>query len=288
MRLHRALGLAALATLFAGFLQVASPAHAAPACEPDKVATKYPKLAGKKLKIGQDGESAPFSQRDPKDFNHLIGLDADMARATFACIGVPIEFTTGAWSGLIPAAMSGQIDVMWDTLLYTPERAQRMDFVAYMNSATAIIVPKGNPKKIKSVDEMCGMTGTANLGTTQEAMLRASSDKCVAAGKKPIDIITSTDMPASVRLVQNSRADAALTNKFVGDIAAQTNPAIEVAFGVVTGARIAVGTAKGNDDLVKAMFDALTVLKANGEMKKIYETNKVDYALVTDPEILTK
>ena len=287
MRLRHAIGVWAIAGLFA-VAHTASPAYAAPACEPEKLATKYPKLAGKKLKIGQDGESAPFSHRDPKDFNHLIGLDADMARAAFACIGVPIEFTTGAWSGLIPAAMSGQIDVMWDTLLYTPERAKRMDFVAYMNSATAIIVPKGNPKKIKAVTDMCGLTGTANLGTTQEAMLREGSEKCVAAGKKPIEIVTSTDMPAGLRLVLNSRADASLTNKFVGDIAAQTTPAIEVAAGIVTGARIAVGTAKGNDDLVKAIADALTVLKANGEMKKIYEANKVDYDLVTEPEILTK
>lgn len=285
MRLQNAVVACALALLLA-----AGPvsAQAAPACEPDKLAAKYPKLAGKKLTIGQDGESAPFSHRDPKDFNHLIGLDADLVRATFACIGVPIEFKTGAWSGLIPAAMSGQIDVMWDTLLYTPERAKRMDFVAYMNSATAIIVPKGNPKKIKAVADLCGLTGTANLGTTQEAMLREGSDKCVAAGKKPIEIVTSTDMPAGLRLVQNSRADASLTNKFVGDIMAASTPSIEVAAGVVTGARIAVGTAKGNDDLVKAIFEGLSVLRANGEMKKIYEANKVDYDLVTDPEILTK
>jgi polar amino acid transport system substrate-binding protein len=284
MRLRHAIGICALAVLFAAHTS----ASAAPACEPDKLATKYPKLAGKKLTIGQDGESAPFSHRDPKDFNHLIGLDADLVRATFACIGLPIEFKTGAWSGLIPAAMSGQVDLMWDTLLYTPERAKRMDFVAYMKSATAIIVPKGNPKKIKAVADMCGLTGTANLGTTQEAMLREGSEKCVAAGKKPIDIITSTDMPASLRLVQNSRADTALTNKFVGDIMAASTPTIEVSAGIVTGALIAVGTAKGNDDLINAIFDALSVLQANGEMKKIYEANKVDYDLVIAPDILTK
>jgi polar amino acid transport system substrate-binding protein len=286
---HRhAIGIAALSGLLIGLLQIASPAEAAPVCEPDKLATKYPKLVGKKLKIGQDGESAPFSHRDPKDFNKLIGLDADTARAVFACAGVPIEFTTGAWAGLIPAAMSGQIDVMWDTLLYTPERAKRMDFVAYMNAASGVVVPKGNPKKIKAIDEMCGMIGTASLGTTQEAMLRASSEKCVAGGKKPIEIITSTDIPSGMRLVQNARADALVTNKFLGDMMAASVPAVEMAFGVVTGARIAAGTAKGNDDLVKAIFDGLTVLKGNGELKKIFEANKVDYSLVTEPEILTK
>jgi polar amino acid transport system substrate-binding protein len=263
-------------------------AFAAPVCEPDKLAAKYPKLAGKKIKIGQDGESRPFSFRDPKDFNHLIGLDADVARAVFACAGVPIEFSTGSWSGLIPAAMSGQIDVMWDTLLYTAERAKRLDFVAYMNSATGVMVPKGNPKKVKSLDDLCGLSGTANLGTTQEAMLREASAKCTAAGKKAVDVITSTDMPAGTRLVQNARADVLVTNKFYGDALAETNKEIEMAFGVVTNARIASGTAKGNDDLVKAMFDGLTVLRANGELKKIYDTYKVDYSLVTEPEILTK
>src|SRR6266403_2170092 len=162
------------------------------ACEPARLAAKYPGLAGKTIKIGQDGESVPFSMRDPKDFSKLIGLDADLAQATFACIGVPMQFVIGTWAGLIPAAMSGQIDVMWDTLLYTPERAKRMDFVAYMNAATGVVVPKGNPKKIKSLDDLCGMTATASLGTTQEAMLRQAGEKCVAAGKKTVEIITST------------------------------------------------------------------------------------------------
>ena len=56
-------------------------------CEPDKLATKYPSLAGKTIKIGQDGESPPYSFRDPKDFNNVIGADADMVRAAFKCIG---------------------------------------------------------------------------------------------------------------------------------------------------------------------------------------------------------
>lgn len=276
------------AILIIGLLMAPLVASAGPACEPNKLGTKYPALVGKKITVGQDGESAPFSHRDPKDFNHLTGLDADTARAVFACAGVPIQFKTGAWGGLIPATMSGQIDVMWDTLLYTPERAKRMDFVAYMNAATGVVVPKGNPKGIKSIDDMCGLTGSASIGTTQEALLRQTSQKCVAAGKKPITIITSTDIPSGMRLVQNGRADAVVTNKFLGDLMAESNRAVEMAFGVVTGARIAAGTAKGNPDLVKAMYDGLVVLKANGELKKIFDANKVDYSLVTEPEVLTK
>ena len=64
----------------------------------------------------------------------------------FACAGVKMEFTVGGWSGLIPAVVGGQMDVLWDTLLYTPERAKQLDFVGYMNAATGILVAKGNPK----------------------------------------------------------------------------------------------------------------------------------------------
>jgi len=45
MRLRHAFGVCAVAALFA-FAHTASPAYAAPACEPDKLAAKYPKLAG--------------------------------------------------------------------------------------------------------------------------------------------------------------------------------------------------------------------------------------------------
>jgi len=259
------------------------------ACEPAKLASKYPGLVGKTIKVGQDGESVPFSTRDPKDFTKLVGLDADLAQATFACIGVPMQFQIGTWAGLIPAAMSGQIDVMWDTLLYTPERAKKLDFVVYMNAATGMLVAKGNPKNIHALGDLCGLTSTTTLGTTQEAMLRDASSKCVASGKPAVNIITSTDMPSGLRLVQNARADLVSVNKFVGDSMVAANPTtVESAFDVVTGAKIAVGTAKGNTDLVKALREGLAAIRASGAEKAIYERYHVDYSLTTEPVVLTE
>jgi polar amino acid transport system substrate-binding protein len=127
-------------------------------CEPDKVGTKYPGLVGKTIRIGQDGESPPYSYRDPNNFENLIGLDADMARAAFACIGVPVEFKTGAWSGLLPAVIAGQLDVMWDTLYYTPERAKSVDFVTYMIAATGGWSPKATPRA-SSLSTMSAASG---------------------------------------------------------------------------------------------------------------------------------
>jgi polar amino acid transport system substrate-binding protein len=288
LRNLKALGVAAGFALLAGSAWCGARADEV-VCEPSKLATKYPGLVGKTIKVGQDGESVPFSMRDPKDFSKLIGLDADLAQATFACIGVPMQFVIGTWSGLIPAAMAGQIDVMWDTLLYTPERAKKLDFVNYMNAATGMLVAKGNPKNIHGLGDLCGLTGTTTLGTTQEAMLRDASGKCVAAGKAAVNIITSTDMPSGLRFVQNARADLVAVNKFVGDsMVAANSTTVESAFDVVTGAKIAVGTAKGNADLVKALRDGLAAIRASGAEKTIYDRYHIDYGLTTEPVVLTE
>src|SRR3954469_11560012 len=134
--------LAAAALLVAAGLAPRTAQAADAKCEPDKLATKYPSLAGKTIKVGTDPETPPYTMRDPKDFNHLIGLDTELAEATFKCIGAPIEFKVGAWSGQLPAVANGQTDVMWDTLYYTPERAQQMNFVIYFRAATGGLVAK--------------------------------------------------------------------------------------------------------------------------------------------------
>jgi polar amino acid transport system substrate-binding protein len=278
----------AIGAVIAAALVVSSSASAA-TCEPDKVATKYPSLAGKTIKIGQDGESPPYSFRDPKDFSHLIGLDADLARATFACAGLKVEFMTGGWSGLLPAVVAGQADIMWDTLYYTPERAKQADFVTYLTAATGGLVAKGNPKSIKSLDDVCGMRATAGLGTVEEVAFRDLSKKCVAAGKKDISIVTYPDMPGGTRLIQNDRADLMMTDLGMVNSFIKGNPvAFERGFMIVTDYKIAVGYTKNNSDLGQAILDGLTVLRENGTEKEIFDKYGVDYSLARTSEILTK
>jgi polar amino acid transport system substrate-binding protein len=123
------------------------PASAAGKCEPAALAAKYPSLAGKTIKVAQDPQGPPYAFRDPEDFDKLIGLDAELVRASFACIGVPFEFKTGSWSGLLPSVIAGQADLMWSNLYYTPKRAEQVDFVTFLLAATQGHRPQGQPEK---------------------------------------------------------------------------------------------------------------------------------------------
>ena len=260
-----------------------------PKCEPDKLATKYPSLKGKTIKLATDAESPPYSFRDPKDFNNIIGIDVDMARAAFKCIGAAMEISTGAWSGLLPSVIAGQTDLMWDDLYYTAERAKQVDYVVYMIAGTGGLVRKGNPKHIASLADVCGLNGTAGLGTVEEAALRDQSKKCVAEGKKEITILTYPDIPAGTRLVQNDRADVMVTDLALVDQLAHDNPTLyERGIKIVSDFNIGIAMKKGNDDLVKAIFDAVRALQADGTQKATFTKYNVDTSLIIPIALRTK
>jgi polar amino acid transport system substrate-binding protein len=266
-----------------------APATAAEAkCEPDKVATKYPSLAGKTIKVAQDGEGPPYTYRDPQDFEKLIGLDADLVRATMACIGVKFEFKTGAWSGLLPSVIAGQSDVMWSNLYYTPARAEQVDFVTYLIAATRGMVHKGNPKKINSLDDACGARAAAGLGTVEEAMFRGLSDKCTAAGKPAIELVTYPDRPSGIRLVQNDRADLLMGDAGgLGFFIKQYPNELESGYVIVTNYKVGPGINKKMPELRQAIFDAMQILQADGTQKALMTKYNVDPELIRPVEMHT-
>jgi polar amino acid transport system substrate-binding protein len=267
-------------TMLAGF----SPAVAQSAtCAP----SKYPTVAGKTFRIGQDGESPPYSFRDPQNFDQLIGFDADLARSAFSCLGAKVEFKIGGWSGLLPAVIAGQSDAMWDNLYYTAERAKQVDYITYMIAGTGILTKKGNPKNIHSVADACGLTATAVLGTVEEAAFRDQSAKCQGAGKPAINILTAPDIPAATRLIQTGRADLFMNDLAVIDIlAADSKGELQRSVKIISDFKIGVAVKKGRDDLVNGIHDAIVIRQHDGTEKALYAKYKIDPSLSLPSEIL--
>jgi polar amino acid transport system substrate-binding protein len=284
MRASTFIAALALAVLLAGQASAAEGK-----CAPEAVAAKYPSLAGKTIRVAQSGEGAPFTFRDPENFENLIGLDADLVRATSACIGVKFEFKTGAWSGLLPAVIAGQADLMWSNLYYTPTRAEQVDFVTYLLAATGGMVKKGNPKNIHSLDDACGVRAAAGLGTVEEAMFRKVSDKCVAAGKPAIELVTYADRPSGIRMVQNDRADLLMGDLGSMDYTiAQLPNELERGYMMLTDYKVGPGIAKSMPELRQAVFDSLQIIAAEGTMKKLMIKYNVDPTLERPVEMWTK
>lgn len=273
-----------------GLALSASAAHAAaPACEPARLATKYPSLAGSTVKIGADPQTSPYVMRDGNDFNKIVGADTELAAAVLDCAGIKHEMFLGAWSGMLPATASGQVDIFWDTLYYTPERAKQLDFVVYMQAGTGALTQKGNPKKITAVDVSCGTTYAVGLGTVEEATMHKQDDACRAAGKPGIAIMTYPDTASGSRLVQNGRADIMLSDlSMVNSLVASNPDTFSLAYKIMTGFDIGAAVKKGNADLLRAIDDGLVVMQANGTQKAIFAKYHIDPELAVPAAIKTQ
>jgi polar amino acid transport system substrate-binding protein len=280
----------AAAAILAGGAFAVSAGWAAEKCEPGALAGKYPSLVGKTIRVAQDPQGGPpYSFRDPENFDTIVGLDADTVRAAFDCIGVPFEFKTGSWSGLLPAVIAGQADVMWSNLYYTPARAEQVDFVTYRLSATRGIVRKGNPKNVHALDDACGVRAAAGLGTVEEAMFRGISEKCVAAGKPALEIVTYPDRPTGIRMLLNDRADLMMGDSGGGAYTVKLyQNDLESGYVILTDYKVGPGISKSMPELRRAIFDAMQILQADGTEKQLMVKYDVDPELQRPVEIFTK
>lgn len=275
--------LAGLVATAVGF-GTAGPAQAA--CEPEKVATKYPGLAGKTLKVGLDPTLPPIMYRDPNNPSKIIGQDPDMVEAAMKCLGLKYELVGLDFGTLVPTLQAGQIQLIWSNIYYTPARAQAADFVNYATTGTAGIVKKGNPKNIKSIEDVCGKRAAPILGTVEDKGFQDASAKCVAAGKPAIEITPYPNAPATSRALENDRADVSMYDVVLVDQVVRTNPdKFERAYYFRSGIKIGVAVKKGNEELVTAVRDAITELQANGTQKALMQKNGIDPTLAIPVEI---
>ena len=257
-------------------------------CEPKAMATKYPGLKERTIKIGADPQTPPYVMRDGTDFNKVVGVDADLARAVFDCIGAKYEFVLGGWSGLLPAVNSGQIDVMWDDLYYKPERAKTVDFAIYMKAGTGALVPAANSKKIADKGDFCGVTVSYAVGSAEDKIVEDQDKACTSAGKSAINKMPFQDLAAGMRLVDSGRTDALLWDLgFIDATVAKGKDKYARAFGITGTFTIGVAIKKNDKDLLNGIADGLKAIQAAGIQKAIFEKYGVDPALIHPAEAKT-
>jgi polar amino acid transport system substrate-binding protein len=78
-----------------------------------------------------------------------------------------------------------------------------------MQIGNRVVVQAGNPKGITGRDDsLCGMTIAVTLGGIQESQARADDERCTAAGKDGINVMTLPTAQDSALTLRQGRADA--------------------------------------------------------------------------------
>ncbi|MEU6779184.1 ABC transporter substrate-binding protein [Nonomuraea angiospora] len=169
---------------------------------PDKV-----KTAGKLVSVN-NGSFPPYEIAGA-DGKSMTGAAADLSEALGQVLGVKIEHVTvdGLPSQLTGIA-SGRYDLAIGPVGDFPDRQKANDFVDWVKEFVVFAVPKGNPKKISSVADTCGLKISVMAGGSAEAVIKKQSETCATDGKPKITVQSYKDQPTSVLAVSSGRADA--------------------------------------------------------------------------------
>jgi polar amino acid transport system substrate-binding protein len=171
----------------------------------------------------------------------------------------------------------------------TPEREKLVDFVDFFNLSTMLLIRKGNPDHVESLETLCGKTVSTVQGSTQITLVEQASAKCAAAGRPAIENMQYAQ-PADARLqVQTGRVAAFLGNSPVMVYLAKTAGDGKI-FDVVRGHEyqpvpLGIAVAKSNTALRDALKQSLDALIADGTYRKILEKHGVEGGAVTSATI---
>jgi polar amino acid transport system substrate-binding protein len=238
------------------------------------------------LKVGSDVAYAPVEFFDT-DGKTVIGIDPDLGKALESQLGVRFEFQNGTFDGLITSLRSKRIDLIMSAMSDTPERQKSIDFVDYFTAGTSILVKKGNPEGIKTLDDFCGKTIALQRGTTQEDVAKTQAAKCSAAGK-PLKVLAFDRDTEALLQVKQGRAVADMNDFPVAAYNAKTSGGgndFEVVGEQIEAGPYGIGVRKEDTQLRDALQKALQALIDNGEYAKVLEKWNVKQGAVTSATV---
>lgn len=246
------------------------------------------------IKVGSDIAYPPVEfMKDGK----AVGIDPDIADALGKQLGVKFDFQNGKFDNLIVGLQANRFQMVMSAMNDTKNRQNGIDsdtgkkvgtgvdFVDYFTAGTSILVQKGNPKGIKSLDDLCGKVVALQKGTTSEGIAKTQSKKCTTDGKKAIDLQTfDTDPEALLRLKQG--ASVADLNDFpVAAYNAKTSGGgsdFEVVGDQIEAGPYGIAVSKDKTQLRDALQAAMNAIIKNGEYQKIVQKWNVTQGAVTE------
>jgi cystine transport system substrate-binding protein len=214
------------------------------------------------LNVGLEATYPPFNFYDKN--GNLVGFEIDFANALAAQLGVKINFQPTKWDGLLAALESKRIDVVINQVTITQDRKKKYDFsTPYTYSGMQILAKKDMAATIHKPTDLNGKTIGVGLGTDFEAWLKKNVPQAI--------VKTYDDDPTKYQDLRNGRIDAIMVSRLAAldfvKRAGDTNLALAGEPFVKEENGIALR--KNNEDLLKAINQAIDTLQKNGTLKTI-------------------
>ncbi|MRN52385.1 amino acid ABC transporter substrate-binding protein [Paenibacillus monticola] len=217
--------------------------------------------ASGKLRIATEGTYAPFTFHDTD--GKLTGFDVEIAQEVSKRLGVEPEFFETQWDGIFAGLDAKRFDVIFNEVSITDERKVKYDFSDPYIVSKAVLIVSADNEDIKAFADLKGKKAGQSLTSNLSEIARENGAEIVATDgfNQAIDLLTSGRIDATV----NDGLSFLDLKKQKPDVK------IKVVDEIADGSQSAATFLKGNDELVKAVSDAITEMKSDGTYLKISE-----------------
>jgi polar amino acid transport system substrate-binding protein len=205
-----------------------------------------------------------------KEGSEYVGFDVEIAGAVASSMGVEVDFVDTGFDGIIAAVRGDKCDAVIAAMTVTPEREEVLEFAEYGRLGYGLMVPKGNPEGLRTVEDLSGHTVAVQLGSTQKDFLEEESAKLEQAGREPIEIQTFPKDTDAASALQAGRVDAYFADGApVAYYVKRNADRFEVAATDIATDPIGIGMRKDDAELHRAVEQAIDELYETGAMDEI-------------------
>lgn len=233
------------------------------------------------LLVGVDDTYPPMEYVENGE---LVGFDIDFAKALAEEMGVDIKFVSTGWDGIFANLEAKQYDVIISSVSMTEERMETMNFsTPYLSNGQVIIAKPDMVDSINTPEDLDGLL----VGVQAETTADIAAVKLIESGDVVFDLKDFDDMSICLAAMEAGQIDCIVADYAVAIGAAATNPDVFViSSALLTNEPIAVALNKDNEELLKAVNDAIAALQTNGTMSEISVNNLGDdYTANIDTEL---
>jgi len=189
-----------------------------------------------------------------------VGFDVDLGKEIAGRMGVKLTFEAIDFRGIIAALTSGRVDLLITGMVYTPDRAQQIDFSEpYFDGGVAAAFRPERP--VSKPDDIIGKRVGVEIGSAGDKYVREKYETRV-------EIKTYDTVFLALKDLENGRLDV-----FVGSVAPmryimRNMPSLKLS--ETWDSRIqAANTRKEDKDLLEEINKHLVAMKKDGTYNKL-------------------
>ena len=221
-------------------------------------------FAERLIKVATEPTFPPFEFVNTQT-GEVSGFEMDLVRAVGKELGAKIEFQVLSFDAIIPAMLSGTVEMGAAGFSITEERKKRVLFTEpFYKSGLTVLVAKGNEDKIQGFKDLDGRKLAVQIGTTAAAKAKDIKDAKVQTFNNAGDAILE---------LANGGCEAVINDKPVTDYILTQQPRLAKKVvhlpDMLSADDFAMVVAKDRPELAAELNAALKALKENGEFDKL-------------------